>query len=82
MNDDFLRNLRLAVDGLVLSCVAAHNSRGNELVSSADFDAAIAEFDEAIRITPLIAELYSDRGHAYAAKGDIDRVLADFSEAI
>ena len=82
MNDDFLRNLRAAVDRLVPSYVAAHNSRGNELVDSGDYDTAIAKFDEAIRITPLVAELYSDRGRAHAAKGDIDRALTDFSEAI
>ena len=82
MKDDFLRNLRLAVDRLVPSYVAAHNARGNELVDSGDFDAAIAEFDEAIRLTPSVAEIYSDRGRAHAVKGDVGLALADFDEAI
>ena len=77
MNGDFLRNLGAAVDRLVPSYVASHNARGNELVDSDGYDTAIAEFDEAIRLTPLVAELYSDWGRAYAAKGDIDRALAD-----
>ena len=39
MNDDLLRNLRLAVDRLVPSYVAAQNARGNELVDSGDYEA-------------------------------------------
>ncbi len=66
MNDNFMHNLRAAVDRLVPSYTAAHNARGNELVESGDYDTAIAEFDEAIRLTPSVAELYSDRGRAPA----------------
>ena len=37
MNDNFMRNLRSAVDRLVPSYTVAHNARGNELVDSGDY---------------------------------------------
>ena len=82
MNDNFMYNLRAAVDRLVPSYTVAHNARGNELVDSGDYDTAIAEFDEAIRLTPFVAEIYSDHGRAHAVKGDVGLALADYDEAI
>ena len=69
MNDNFMHNLRAAVDRLVPSYTVAHNARGNELVDSGGYDTAIAEFDEAIRLTSFVAEIYSDHGRAHAVKG-------------
>ena len=46
------------------------------------FTAAIASYDEAIRLDPNYARAYNNRGLAYQAKGDLNRAIADFSEAI
>ena len=52
-----------------------HFRRGN-------FDRAITDCDEAIRLEPGNAQAYGHRGQAWAAKGDIDRALADYEAAI
>ena len=46
------------------------------------FSAAIAGYDEAIRLDPNYARAYNNRGLVYQAKGDLNRAIADFSEAI
>jgi tetratricopeptide (TPR) repeat protein len=47
-----------------------------------DFDAAIADENEAIEINPKLANAYMRRGAAYGDKGDNDRALADTEKAI
>ncbi len=56
-----------------------------------DFDRAIADLTEAIRIDPMprsdqpvpgSVNLHYNRGLAWRAKGDLDRALADFDRAI
>jgi uncharacterized caspase-like protein len=54
--------------------IAAHN-RG-------DFDRAIADFSEAIRLNPSMAGAIFSRGNAYQQKKDFDRAIADYNEAI
>ena len=45
-------------------------------------DRGIADFNEAIRLDPSLAEPYNNRGVAYQDKGDYDRAVADYTEAI
>ncbi len=44
--------------------------------------AAIADYNEAIRLAPKDAAAFLNRGFVYAAKQDYDRAIADYSEAI
>jgi tetratricopeptide (TPR) repeat protein len=56
--------------------------RGEAHYAKGDYDGAIADFSEAIRLDPKFAIAFSGRGLAYSAKGDHDRAIADFNEAI
>ena len=56
--------------------------RAAAAVASGDFDKAIADFTEAIRLDPKEAVAYYKRGMAYGAKGDHDKAIADYTEAI
>ena len=48
-----------------------------------DFDKAIADFTEVIRLDPsFCAGAYECRGHAYVRKGDLEKGIADYTEAI
>ena len=56
--------------------------RGLSHSSNGDYDAAIADFTEAIRLQPNDHSNYSTRGNAYVNKGDYDRAIADYTQAI
>jgi len=60
----------------------AHHERALSYKSKGDFDRAIADLSEAIRLDPKYAEAYYLRGVTYRNKGDLDRAIADYSEAI
>jgi tetratricopeptide (TPR) repeat protein len=61
---------------------AAYNNRGNAYFAKKDYDRAIADYTEAIRLDPKYALAYSNRGTAYKAKGNYDLAIADYTEAI
>ena len=56
--------------------------RGLDAYRKRDYDLAIAEFSEAIRLKPDFVEAYNNRGLSYDCKGDHDKAIADYSEAI
>jgi tetratricopeptide (TPR) repeat protein len=60
--------------GLYQRC-AAYYAKG-------DYDRAIADLNEAIRLDPKYAAAFKQRGSAHAAKGDQDDAIADYNEAI
>ena len=47
-----------------------------------EFDKAIAQFTEVIRLDPKNAAAYANRGETYGHKGELDKRIADDSEAI
>jgi len=60
----------------------AYSNRGIAYADKKDYDRAIADFNEAIKINPNLAIAYNNRGSAVQSKGDYDRAIADYSEAI
>jgi tetratricopeptide (TPR) repeat protein len=56
-------------------------ARGAKSAMKGQFDRAIADFDEAIRLSPS-ADAFYNRGNAYAELGQYDRAIADFDKAI
>ena len=47
-----------------------------------DYDRAIADLEQAIRLDPKDTEAYIRRGNAYNHKGDYDRAIADLEHAV
>lgn len=62
--------------------VVDYVNRGNAYGRGGEFDRAIADYNEAIRLDPKKRVAYANRGVIYAAKGEFDRAIADQSEAI
>lgn len=60
----------------------AYHRRGIEHAKKGDYDRAIHDLDEAIRLNPANADPYYDRGLTYARKGDDDRAIRDYNESI
>lgn len=61
---------------------AAYYNRGNAHAAKGDQGAAIADYDESIRLEPKNALALNNRGTAHSEKGDSDAALADFGAAI
>ncbi|HTR84589.1 MAG TPA: serine/threonine-protein kinase, partial [Reyranella sp.] len=62
--------------------VEAYYNRGFAYNNKGQFDKAIADFDEALKLKPDLALAYNNRGFSYNAKGDFDRAESDLERAI
>ncbi|MDR1286360.1 MAG: tetratricopeptide repeat protein [Treponema sp.] len=61
---------------------ASHVEKGRMFSDRKDYEAALAEFTEAIRIDPEYAAPYNNRGLAYYGKKDYGRAMADSVQAL
>ena len=61
---------------------AAYHNRGIAWGEKKEYDKAIADFDEAIRLDPKDAVAYNNRGIAWHDKREYDKAIADYTEAI
>ena len=67
-----------------LDTAAAYLARGDQYSDLKDYDHAIADYSEAIRLKPDYAEAYNNRGLAFAlsSKRSLASAIADYSQAI
>jgi tetratricopeptide (TPR) repeat protein len=56
--------------------------RGDEFMENYNFELAIADFTEAIKLAPDNAVFYMKRGHAYFSIKDFDRAINDYNTAL
>jgi len=47
-----------------------------------DFDYAIYDYDQAIKLNPNFAEAYLNRAYAYSEKDDFTRAIADYESVL
>lgn len=62
--------------------VPAYNSRGLIHSLMREYDKAIDDFNEAIRLDPVPTWAYLNRGYARYLKKEIEKAIADYDEAI
>jgi tetratricopeptide (TPR) repeat protein len=60
----------------------AYNARAVAYYQSGEYETAIQDIEQAIRIYPKLAKAYYNRGIVDRAIGHLDKALADFSDAI
>ena len=60
----------------------AFNNRGVARKVKGEYDEALQDYDQAIRLDPNSASHYNNRGVIYRIKHDYDRAIADYGEAI
>src|SRR5262245_47307200 len=56
--------------------------RGNSWAEFGNLDLAIADYNAALAINPMLAAALAGRGDAWARKGDLDRAITDYSTAL
>ena len=56
-------------------------NRGNAYRNNGEYDKAITDYTEAIRLDPKYATAYNNRGIAYRHRGDTQKAQADFAQA-
>jgi len=97
-NGDIYFRLTLLAPGLIKGSAVASRSynfrtgisadvsflikRGREKSNRGDYDGAIADYTEAIRLDPNSATAYNSRGWTYALKGDYDRAIEDATASL
>src|SRR5262249_23528769 len=59
-----------------------HVRLGNALAAKGEYDEAIREYAEALRVTPKYTHAFRNRGHAWYDKGEWDKAIADYTEAL
>ena len=62
--------------------VIAYNNRGNAYTGKGEYDRAIQDYDQSIKLNPNYARAFNNRGVAYQKKGEYDRAIKDFDESI
>ena len=62
--------------------VGAYNDRGSIYAALAQYDRALSDFNEALRINRNFAEAYYNRGTLYNIQKKYDLALADFGKAL
>ncbi len=60
----------------------AHTERGVAYVALLDYDRALHDFGEAIRIDATFAKAFANRGAVHGAKQDFDKAIDDFTRAL
>src|SRR5262249_27717280 len=66
----------------VIPAEERHLRLGNALADEREYDAAIREYDEAIRVKPDYHPAIYNRGRAWYDKGEYDKAIADYTEAL
>jgi tetratricopeptide (TPR) repeat protein len=59
-----------------------YNSRGLAFFQKGDYDSALADYSQAIRLDPDYGDAYIGRGMTCYLKKDYDQAIADFTQAI
>jgi tetratricopeptide (TPR) repeat protein len=59
-----------------------YGNRAIELRERGDYDKAIADYSEAIRIDSELSGAYTGRGLAYEGKAEVDKAKADYRKAL
>ena len=59
-----------------------YDHRGVAHRAHGDINAALKDYDQAIKLNPKFAQAYNNRGVAYDLRGDFDRAITDYDQAI
>ena len=61
---------------------AFYQKRANESIVKGEYDSAVSDFNEAIKLNPSDASVYLNRGRAYSNKKSYDLAIEDYNKVI
>ncbi len=61
---------------------AFYQKRANESIVKGEYDSAVNDFNEAIKLNPADASVYLNRGRAYSNKKSYDLAIEDYNKVI
>jgi tetratricopeptide (TPR) repeat protein len=73
---DASESIRLQVN------VGTYNLRGSAYYDKGEYDIAISDFNDALRIGPPGGIIFHNRGNAWRGKGDYAKAIADYDQSI
>ena len=56
--------------------------RGNAYYNQKEYDRAIEDYNQALKLNPKLVAAFNNRGIAYGNKGEYDRAIADYNQAL
>jgi tetratricopeptide (TPR) repeat protein len=73
-----IRSGKLSQEDLAIT----YNNRGSVYDDKGQYDRAIQDYDQAVRLDPNYANAYNNRGIAYANKGQYDRAIQEYNQGL
>lgn len=74
--------VQVFIEGQLPGHAMYYSNRGDNYLKNGNYDQAIAEYTQAIKLDPSLTSLFYNRGLAYSNKDDYDNAIADFSQVI
>jgi len=60
----------------------AYNNRGNAYDDKEEYNQAISDYNQALKIEPDYADAYFNRGNTYYKKGEYEQALSDYNQVL
>jgi tetratricopeptide (TPR) repeat protein len=80
--DSAIKSCDAVIDETLKNLANAYYFRASAKFGKNDFDGAIGDYGQALRLDPADADYLNSRAAAYEAKNDFDKALADYAQAI
>ena len=80
--DAAIKSCDAVIDETLKNLANAYYFRATAKFGKSDFDGAIGDYGQALRIDPLDPDYLNSRAAAFEAKNDFDRALGDYNQAI
>ena len=77
-----IRERKQDPDSRPKSVAVAYSDRGMAYINMQDYDRAIEDFNQVLKLDPTHAQSFNNRGTAYVYKGNYDLGIRDFNKAI